>query len=218
MSLLDGTNDSMSMSGMVDAEGNPIKLWNYSAATTKEGQPRDDFKQTLQGILVDMKEVQATKYQSTELDWWFDKQGKPTAPKMDIELAIQEANGNNLVWHIKPGSSSNYKKFSLARKAMVDEVRRITKDPETNDITKLLGKEVYIKTEDMVLANGDTVSYGSSNPRPWEFKVVGDGDASLVRFGKEPKLKETDVPQVQTTKEDQIKEAADELLGGNIPF
>lgn len=181
MSLIDGQGTGTTGSGMKDAQGNAIPLWNYSNATDKDGNARADYAQSIQGTVVDLKEVQSTKFKSDELEWWDKAQ---TQPKMDIEIAIATPNKGELVWHIKPGSLRKYEKFSLARRAIIDAIRAYTSDANTNDMTKLLGLDVTISTQDMVTQDGKIIPYGSANPRPWTVTINGEGDKTLVRYGK----------------------------------
>lgn len=228
MSLLNGNTGGAALSAMKDENGNTISLWNYSAKVDKGGNPRKDYKESIEGTVVDMCEVQATKYQSTELDWWDDEQ---TQPKMDIEIALKQADGTDIAWHIKPGSRTKYEKFKIARKGLVDAARKASGNPQTLDITQLLGHKLRISTKEMVV-DGKVIPYGSGNARPWTVELLEGKDDSVVRFGKEsiieaqPQVEEqssttTETTAVAAAKEAQAasEQATDPYEGdGSIPF
>lgn len=216
MSLLDGQGSGSNQSGMVNEKGEKLELWNYANETDKDGNKLSNFKEEVEGTVVNMMEVQATKYQSNEPEWWTDEHGNITGPKMDIEIAIHQDDGEELAWHIKPGSAKRYEKMSVARRALVDIVRTITKNPNTIDLTKLIGKRIRVSTYQCKLQNGNVVAYGAGNPRPWEVKLIGEGDENVVYYGQTPS--QSMAPMPTTNNVSNVQEEVPEYGTEDIDF
>lgn len=129
--------------------------WNYSDPN-KEG-----YMLQLQGTVVEIKEVPATKFNSNEIDRWPDGN-----PKLNIALVIQGQSGRELEWVFSPGG---IQRPTQAMAACRSALQAAGKPAES--VAELGGLFISVATQEAPQG----FSYGAQNPRPWAVQVLGQG-------------------------------------------
>ena len=135
--------------------GGTGNAWNY-AHPDKEG-----YMLSIQGTVVEVKEVPATKFNSNEIDRWPDGN-----PKLNICLVIQGQSGRELEWVFGPGGIT---KPTTAMTACRTALQQAGKPAES--VAELGGLMVQVATQ----APPQGFNYGQGNPRPWAVTVLGPG-------------------------------------------
>lgn len=129
--------------------------WNYS------DRNKDGFMLQIQGTVVEIKEVPATKYNSNVIDRWDDGN-----PKLNICLVIQGQSGRELEWVFGPGG---IQKPTPAMAACRAALQAAGMPAET--VAELGGKFIQVATQEPPQG----FSYGSGSPRPWSVQILGEG-------------------------------------------
>lgn len=129
--------------------------WNYSDPN------KDGYMTSLQGTVVEIKEVAKTKFNSNEIDCWED--GKP---KLNICLTIQGQSGRELDWIFGPGGVTKPTAAMAACRAALQAAGL-----PAQSIAELGGKFISVATQEPPQG----FAYGAQNPRPWAVQILGEG-------------------------------------------
>ena len=129
--------------------------WNY-AHPDQEG-----FMLQIQGTVVEIKEVPATKFNSNEIDRWPDGN-----PKLNICLTIQGQSGRELDWTFSPGGTQKPTTAMAACRAALQAAGE-----PAESVAELGGKTIQVTTQ----APPQGFNYGQGNPRPWAVQIMGPG-------------------------------------------
>ena len=140
---------------MFDLKGSTNNNWNYSDNT------KDNYTEFIQGTVVQIDNPQSINFGTGKPEFWQDGN-----PKRNLRMTLLQKDGEEINWTFAPHSKS------LARQAIVAGMDAV--DPKNNgNMEMLLGKMVTVYTQ--------AGSYNAQHPRPWGFRIDGDGDASQVR-------------------------------------
>lgn len=131
------------------------KNWNYSDPN------KDNYYLQLQGTVVEIKEVPATKFNSNEIDRWPDGN-----PKLNICLTIQGQSGRELDWVFSPGGTQKPTPAMAACRAALQAAGE-----PAQSVAELGGKTITVATQ----APPEGFTYGQGNPRPWAVQINGAG-------------------------------------------
>lgn len=129
--------------------------WNYSDPN------KADYFTSIQGTVVEIKEVAKTKFNSNEIDCWED--GKP---KLNICLTIQGQSGRELDWIFGPGGVTKPTAAMAACRAALQAAGL-----PAQSIAELGGKFISVATQEPPQG----FAYGAQNPRPWAVQILGEG-------------------------------------------
>ena len=121
--------------------------WNYSDPN------KTGYALSITGTVVKVAEVQARNFQTKQPEVWPDGN-----PKLNVQLTIQGQSGRELTWDFSP--------VSLASDAVRNAVESTIEGADGFDAVG--GKFVRITTQ--------PGTYGSGNPRPWMFEILGEGN------------------------------------------
>lgn len=138
---------------------NPVAAnynWNYSN-TEKPG-----YSDVLIGTVLAIQEVQATKYRSTDPDFWPDGN-----PKLNIRMAFADQNGMLKTFTFQPANKDA--KRGLKKSVHMD-LFHLTGD---TDMTNLIGKTIKIQT--WPVNPSTNAPWGTGNPRLFDVSLV-DGE------------------------------------------
>lgn len=140
---------------MFDLKGGSSNNWNYSD-TEKEG-----YAEYIQGTVIQIDNPQSINFGTGKPEFWQDGN-----PKRNLRMTLLQQDGTEINWTFAPHAKS------LARQAIVAGMDAV--DPHNNGNMKmLLGKAVTVWTQ--------PGNYNAQHPRPWNFRIDGEGDASKVR-------------------------------------
>ena len=140
---------------MFDLKGGNTNNWNYS------DPEKDGYTEYIQGTVVQIDNPQSVNFGTGKPEFWQDGN-----PKRNLRMTLLQVDGTEVNWTFAPHSKS------LARQAIVAGMDAA--DPHNNGNMKmLLGKMVTVWTQ--------AGNYNAQHPRPWNFRIDGEGDASKVR-------------------------------------
>lgn len=147
--------------------------WNYSDSSKPQYMP------SITGTVVSVEEVQSTNYATKDKEFWPDGN-----PKLNIKLVIQGKSGRELPWVFSPKSLA------------CDSVKNALKqyNPNAQTIADVGGLMVKITTW------GDSNQYHANNPRPWQFEILGQGEApfrGVKEFDSNPPVQQPQQTQQQ---------------------
>lgn len=125
--------------------------WNYNDPN------KDGYINDITGTLVEINETQKINYQTREKEFW--PEGNP---KLNLRFCILANNGVEYPWVFQPSKSTAADAVAMAME---------TNGLDPKNISSLLGLTVRVAT------NEDRAPYGSRNPRPWYFQILGAGTA-----------------------------------------
>lgn len=136
--------------------------WNYSNANNPH------YSLRMNGTVVEISNPQSINYATKQPETWPDGN-----PKRNLRLTFADAGGQEWNWTFAPRS--------VAARAILEAL-----DPQNTgrpvSIEEILGKLVDVTTIEGV--------FNQQHPRPWNVKVLGEGQVNLVRglrdLSKEP--------------------------------
>ena len=179
--------------------GGSSNKWNYSDSS-KEG-----FMTQIQGTVVEVKEVAATKFNSNEIDRWPDGHAK-----INVCLVIQGQSGKELEWVFSPGSVVKPTPAMQACRTALQAAGY----PAVS-VAELGGMTVNIST----VQPPEGFSYGVGNPRPWTVQIVGAG---TVPFRGVTEYEEVPAPPAPAAapvmQAPPVEQVPVEVYGEDIPF
>ena len=155
-------------------------MWNYAHPD------REGFMLQIQGTVVEVKEVAATKFNSNEIDRWPDGN-----PKLNVCLTIQGQSGRELDWVFSPGGTQKPTTAMAACRAALQAAGE-----PAESVAELGGKTIVVAT----VAPPEGFNYGQGNPRPWSVQVLGPGTVpfrGVHEYTGEPQPQPQPQPQAQ---------------------
>lgn len=140
---------------MFDLKGSASNNWNYSDNT------KDNYAEFIQGTVIQIDNPQSINFGTGKPEFWQDGN-----PKRNLRMTLLQQNGEEINWTFAPHPKS------LARQAIVAGMDAV--NPKNNgNMEMLLGKMVTVYTQ--------AGSYNAQHPRPWGFRIDGDGNQQAVR-------------------------------------
>lgn len=162
--------------------------WNF-------GNPdKDGYQLSIEGTVIEIAEVQHTKFGTNEPEFWRDGN-----PKLDLEVTLLQQDGNEIKWSFSPRTRkdkvTNPMGLTAATAALFQAVTQAGM-PGVN-LNELLGKYVVISTRERKDSDGNLIGYDVRCPRPFSCEIAGNGDVSAVRGCKkfDPATLEQPAPQ-----------------------
>lgn len=158
--------------------------WNYSDSS------KPNYMTSIQGTVVEINEVQSRNYMTKQPEFWPDGN-----PKLNIEFVIQGQSGRELPWVFSPKSTA----------AQAVKTALLAMNPNAKSIAEVGGYLVEISTQEG--------QWGQGRPRPWNFKILGMGQAQFRGVG-EYKPAATPQPQQQGQQPQQQQGQAPAIVNG----
>lgn len=181
------TFDNMGSNG-----GGAGNTWNYS------NEDNADFSKQLDGIIVEMKQVQETQYQTNAPLFWKNENGRASkttedtgAPCLNFCFVIDSVQFGEKEWIFNPKAKKDPKKNpdGLSAASMAIQQGMLDAGMQADNLDQLGGMNITVWTWEPSDVNMGG-NWGSGNPRPFGFKVNNQGDKSRFRgcfpFGSKP--------------------------------
>lgn len=177
--------------------GGTSNTWNYS------DREKDDFALQIDGTVVEMKQVQETKYQTNEPLFWGNENGrvckvtKDTGqPCLNFCIVIDTVQFGEKEWifnpktkkdaTIDPRTGQPKNPDGLSRASMAIQHALIQAGMDAGNLDNLGGMSISVSTQDPP----ENFSYGPTSPRPFGVRINGKGDKPFrgcFPFGQAPK-------------------------------
>lgn len=154
--------------------------WNYSDPS------KESYMPSITGTVVEISEVQSTNFQTRQPEYWQDGN-----PKLNIQLTIQGQSGKELPWVFSPKSLG-----MDAVKAALQAYK-----PDSNSVADIGGLLVEVSTQ------GDSTQYHANNPRPWNVRILGQGNApfrGVKEFKAAPSVQQVAQQPMQQAPQQQV--------------
>lgn len=153
------------LNNLTSSSSGSSNSWNYS------NRENDDFALAITGDVVEMKQVQATKYGTNEPDFWENKDGS-RSPKLNFCITIKSDILGEKDWVFNPYTKKTQQNPDGYSKSMMAIVNALTAAGFTGSnlaVDSLGGRNITVSTQEPP----EGFSYGAGSPRPFALTING---------------------------------------------